>query len=130
MTIRGTAQSFPYQRTTGLLLGLTVLAGMSACRSDEGSSGSSGPGASSGQVLEIKDFAFKPQTLEVPSRSKITVRNSDGAAHTVTADNVSFDTGNIDGGEQREIVAPEPGQIAYKCNIHQYMRGVIRISGS
>ena len=51
--------------------------------------------------------------------------NADGAAHTLTADDGSFDTGNLDGGASATITIDAPGRYAYFCDIHNYMTGVI-----
>nr|MDQ3571104.1 cupredoxin domain-containing protein [Actinomycetota bacterium] len=83
-----------------------------------------------GQTIVIKDFKFEPKTLEVAPGAEVTVKNEDGAAHTVTAGDRSFDTGNIAGSAQKEITVPGAGQVSYRCDIHQYMTGVIQIRGS
>ncbi len=112
-----------------------AVAALAACGNDSGSGGgASGGGASgaggAGQTLVIKDFKYEPATLMVAPGAKITVKNEDGAAHTVTAGDGSFDTGNIEGKAQKEITVSKAGQISYKCDIHQYMTGVIQVSGS
>ena len=61
---------------------------------------------------------------------KVAVKNEDAASHTLTADDHSFDTGNIEGKGQKEITAPRAGRVTFKCDIHQYMTGVIQVSGS
>lgn len=78
--------------------------------------------------LTIKDFAFAPQPLEVPKGTVVKVTNSDDAAHTATADKGTFDTGSLDKGQSKEITLSETGEIAFHCNIHDYMRGVIRVT--
>lgn len=81
-------------------------------------------------MLTIKNFNFQPGALEVPAGARVTVRNEDSATHTVTADDGSFDTGNVDGGATSTFTVPKDGEIPYKCDIHPYMRGVIRVPGS
>ena len=48
-----------------------------------------------------------------------------GAAHTLTADDGSFDTGTLDGGRSARISVDAPGRYRYFCDIHNYMTGVI-----
>ena len=113
----------------------TLVMAFAACGEDGGSSsrsagGGATGGAGAGQTVVIKDFKFEPANLKVASGTKVTVKNEDGAAHTLTADDRSFDTGNIEGNGQKEITASKAGQVTYKCDIHQYMTGVIQVTGS
>lgn len=109
------------------LLALAVLASP-ACTGDGGRTEGGAP--TSAPTLAVKNFAFQPATLEVPAGAVVTVRNEDGAAHTATADEGSFDTGNVAGGATSTFTAPRRGEVPYKCDIHQYMRGVIRVRSS
>ncbi len=110
---------------------LTALAtaGLVACSGDGDSGGGASGEAGGGPTVVIKNFKFEPANLRVAPGAKVTVKNEDGAAHTLTADDRSFDTGNIEGKAQKEITASKAGQVAYKCDIHQYMTGVIQVSG-
>ena len=58
----------------------------------------------------------------------ITWTNDDGFAHTVTADDDSFDSGNLDGGATFEQTFDEAGEFAYHCNIHPQMTGTVSVS--
>ncbi len=74
----------------------------------------------------ISNFAYGPASLTVAPGAKITVMNKDQAPHTVTANDKSFDTGTIAGGQQGEMTAPsKPGSYPYICTIHQYMTGTL-----
>lgn len=120
------------RRWLSLVLGLLGVWLLVACGSEDQAAPAApeaqrGP---SGPSIEIRNFAFAPPTLQVPAGAKITVTNTDSAVHTVTADDGSFDSGNVDGGGTREITAPSAGEVRYKCTIHQYMTGVIRIGSS
>ena len=108
---------------------MAVMAGLAGCGGGKDSGGTTGD-AGSGQTVLIRDFKFEPANLTATPGAKVTVKNEDGAAHTLTADDRSFDTGNIEGKGQKEITAPSTGRVAFKCEIHQYMTGVIRVDGS
>ena len=58
----------------------------------------------------------------------MTVDNGDDTMHTVTADDKSFDTGDIDGGAKGTITIDKPGKYTYHCDIHNYMTGVIEVT--
>lgn len=86
------------------------------------------PAAGSGIV--IRNFSFSPNPLKVAAGAAVQVKDADGTAHTVQADDkASFDTGRIEGGATKSITAPtKPGTYSYHCNIHDYMKGTLVVS--
>ncbi|PYC70172.1 metal-binding protein [Streptomyces tateyamensis] len=85
--------------------------------------------AVSGNRITIKDFQFQPGALTVHPGESITVANQDATAHTVTADDKSFDTKTIAPGASATFTAPaKPGTYPYICTIHQYMHGSLTVS--
>jgi plastocyanin len=87
----------------------------------------SSPAAGAGGVT-IKNFAFHPSPLHAKVGQTITVTNADDTSHTFSADDHSFDTGTIHGGASATVTLTHAGTIAYHCNIHNYMQGVIQVS--
>jgi plastocyanin len=77
-------------------------------------------------AIDIRDFAFAPTELRVAAGTEITWTNRDPAPHTVTADDGSFDSGEIAPGETYSI-ALEAGSVAYACLIHPTMTGTITV---
>jgi plastocyanin len=62
--------------------------------------------------------------------TEIAVSNVDGAQHTLTADDGSFNTGGLDGGATIAITAPDvPGTYSFVCNIHPSMTGSLTVDG-
>jgi plastocyanin len=92
-------------------------------------SGSMAPVAPMGgmQAAEIKQFAFQPKSLEVPVGTTVTWTNGDGASHSVTAVNGSFDSGLFgqDGTFSQKL--DQPGTIAYVCTRHGSMQGEVKV---
>lgn len=84
---------------------------------------------STGNAIEIANFAYSPAELEAAPGAEITVTNQDEAIHTLTAVDKTVDTGNLEKGQSATISAPQSGELAYFCTIHEYMKGVIRVSG-
>jgi plastocyanin len=71
-----------------------------------------------GGTVVIADFAFV--ATEVGAGSVVSVRNDDGATHTVTGD--GFDV-SVDPGATGTFVAPAtPGTYDYVCAIHPSMK--------
>jgi plastocyanin len=59
----------------------------------------------------------------------ITVKNKDSVTHTLSATgDGKFNTGNIKGGTSATFAAPsKAGTYTYMCQIHNYMRGTLRV---
>jgi len=53
--------------------------------------------------------------------------NNDSVAHTVTARDNSFDSGNLSPGDAFQYVFEQPGELKYFCTIHPSMVGKITI---
>lgn len=109
---------------------LAVSMAAGACGGDSDTSGAAEPAADGGgaMTLTIKDFAFSPTELKVPKGTVVKVTNSDDAAHTATADDKSFDTGDLGKGDSKEITLAKEGEITFHCTIHDYMKGVIQVT--
>ena len=82
-------------------------------------------GHSTAHAVTIEGFAFSPAELTVAPGDTITFTNNDGAPHTATALDGSFDTGRLNRGESAEITVASAGSHAYKCNFHPSMTGTI-----
>jgi plastocyanin len=76
--------------------------------------------------IEIKDFAFNPQTLTVKSGEKITWINRDEEPHTVVSVQKQFKKSTaLDTDQQFIITAGAPGTYTYFCSVHPKMTGTI-----
>lgn len=77
--------------------------------------------------ITIEGFAFSGPTV-VDAGSPIEVTNLDSAPHTVTADDGSFDTGDLAQNEVGVIIAPAvAGTYTFFCAIHPSMTGSITV---
>lgn len=90
--------------------------------------GAASAGALSGSVtIEAFDFGAP---IAVGRGASITVTNVDGVAHTLTASDGQFDTGNIGGGASASLTAPSAsGSYAFLCQIHPSMTGTLSVTG-
>ena len=72
---------------------------------------------------QIADFSFgQPRT--VAAGAVVQVSNADAEAHTLTAEDGTFDTGSVDGGTVVSFTAPTvPGTYSFYCDIHPSMTG-------
>lgn len=90
---------------------------------------STAPGAAdlAPAVVNIEDFTFEASTVATPGEV-LTVVNADGVAHTLTADDGTFDTGTIDGRTSATVALPnEPGTYQFFCTIHPSMTSSITV---
>jgi plastocyanin len=79
-------------------------------------------------TIDIANFAFDPEGVEVAVGQEVVWANADDFTHTAQAD--AFDTGDIAAGAASEpIVFDEPGTYSYFCGIHNSMTGTITVTG-
>ena len=85
-------------------------------------------GGSGSKAVEIKNTAFNPATVTVKAGDKVTWTNNDGFAHTVTLDDNSVDSGNLNAGATFDHAFAAVGTFAYRCKIHASMHGTVTVS--
>jgi plastocyanin len=76
--------------------------------------------------IEIKDFAFNPQTITVKSGEKVTWINRDEEPHTIVSVGKQFKKSTaLDTDQEFTITAGAPGTYNYFCSVHPKMTGTI-----
>ncbi len=76
--------------------------------------------------IEIKDFAFNPQTITVKSGEKVTWINRDEEPHTIVSVEKQFKKSTaLDTDQEFTITAGAPGTYNYFCSVHPKMTGII-----
>ena len=76
--------------------------------------------------IEIKDFAFNPQTLTVKSGEKVTWINRDEEPHTIVSVGKQFKKSTaLDTDQEFTITVGAPGTYEYFCSVHPKMTGII-----
>ena len=81
--------------------------------------------ATGGSAVSLINYAFDPTSLSVATGTTVTWTNNDTAAHTVTADDGSFDSGNLPPGQTFTHTFTASGSVAYHCNYHPNMVATI-----
>lgn len=76
-------------------------------------------------AIEIRDFAFSPDTISVTKGTTVTWTNKDSASHTVTAINNEFASGTLNQGQTFSYTFNEARTFEYECSIHTSMRGKV-----
>jgi plastocyanin/uncharacterized membrane protein len=81
------------------------------------------------QTVILKNFQYQPAQLNVKPGDTVTFRNDDIYAHTVTADDGSFNSGLIPSGKTWTLKITKPGTIAYHCIPHPNMKAQLIAAG-
>jgi plastocyanin len=113
---------------TGLLATLLAVIVFISCKKNN--SYGSGSNAPSAAAVSIKNMAFSPGNLSVMTGATVTWTNSDTTIHTVTADDGSFNSGNIAVGATYSRVFSTAGTVSYHCTLHPEMTGKVVVTGT
>jgi len=110
-----------------LLAGLLVALLFTACKKDDNNDGGDdvGDGGTNKTSVRITGFAFSPSTLTIASGVTVTWTNMDDAPHTVTADDNSFTSGDLNKGDTYTHKFTSAGTVAYHCAIHPSMKASV-----
>lgn len=70
------------------------------------------------RTVRIDDLKFDPATRTVKVGTEVTWINRDGATHTVTADNGSFESEDLKTDDEFSFRFTQAGTYEYHCEIH------------
>jgi plastocyanin len=79
-------------------------------------------------TVSIVNMAFTPATITVTAGTTVTWNNNDDMTHTVTADDDSYDSGNIAAGRSFTKTFSVVGTYPYHCTIHPSMTATIVVN--
>ena len=86
----------------------------------------------SGDVnVDIADFAFSPDPLDIAVGTTVTWTNKDSFAHTASATGeasaagIAFDSKNLGSGNSYSYTFAKAGTFTYRCAIHNSMTGTV-----
>ncbi len=83
--------------------------------------------ASAVEPVDIQFEAFSPTPIDVLPSETVEWTNISERAHTVTADDDTFDSGDIEAGDRYERTFDAAGAYAYHCRIHPGMEGEVDV---
>ena len=84
--------------------------------------------ALSGNVeVAIAGFAFDPASLTIKVGTTIKWTNQDTAPHTVTADDKSWGSGDLNKGDSFSYTFNQAGSYAYHCGVHPNMKATVTV---
>ncbi len=73
----------------------------------------------------MEGLRFTPTTIEIETETTVEWKNDDPVIHTVTADDRSFDSGDIGSGATWRYTFGRPGSYPFHCTTHPFMRGTV-----
>jgi plastocyanin len=88
----------------------------------------------SARVVAMDD-AFEPANPQVPVGTTVTFVNEGDNPHTVTADDLSFDSGSLAPGDSFTVTLDDPGRMPFFCEYHGApggfgMAGTVLVGGA
>ena len=80
--------------------------------------------------ISIKSSGYSNANLKISMGSSVTWRNDDSVAHTVTADNGNFDSGDIMAGGTYSYTFPSAGTFTYHDKHNSMATGVVTVTNA
>lgn len=84
----------------------------------------------SAQEILIEGFAYKPATIAINVGDTVTWTNLDGAPHTVSADDDSFNSDTLGQNDTFSHTFNTAGEFSYICDIHPSMMASVTVNDS
>ncbi len=78
-------------------------------------------------VVHIKNFTFGPATLKVRPGTTVEWVNDDAVQHSATADDNSWNSGELGQGKTWTKTFAAPGTYKYYCDDHEFMKAEIDV---
>jgi plastocyanin len=79
--------------------------------------------------VNIVNFGYDPQQINLPVGGTVVWRNSDADPHTATGDAGEWDTGILEQGQTANFTFATAGTYSYFCTVHPEMGGIITVVG-
>lgn len=125
-TVRLRAAALP------LALASAIGLGSAGCGATADGAGAAGPGCTGGETVtvEIPEFAFAPDPVQISACDAVVWLNAHDQAHTSTGTgSQTWTTGDLAPGARSEPVRFEStGSFAYQCALHPFMQGTVEVS--
>ncbi len=72
-------------------------------------------------TVDVVDYLFQPQRVQISVGSTLSFSNSGTIVHTATAQDNSWDTGDIAPGQTSSVTFNSAGTFTYSCTPHPWM---------
>jgi plastocyanin len=85
-------------------------------------------GTGNNKTVAMQNDRYSPGSLTVAKGTTVTWNNNDYTTHTVTADDNSFNSGDITAGRSFTKTFNETGTFPYHCTYHSMMKATIIVN--
>ncbi|MEO6814397.1 MAG: plastocyanin/azurin family copper-binding protein [Ginsengibacter sp.] len=115
--------------TTVLMIALITTSVLFFCSKSSGlyGTGVGNGGGNTPNSISIAYFSFSKTVLSVTTGTKVTWTNNDGAAHTVIADDGTFNSRQISPNSTFSYTFATKGNFPYHCSIHTMMKATVHV---
>jgi plastocyanin len=79
-------------------------------------------------IVAIDKFMFAPAALTVTPGATVTFENRDDMVHSIVGVGGSFRSKALDTGDKFSFTFDKPGEYAYFCGLHPYMKGKVVVA--
>ena len=87
---------------------------------------SSNPTGTNTEKIQIKSFAFSPESLTIKAGTSVEWTNFDSASHTIVGNNgIEINSPQLSKGQTYTTTFTNLGEYNYHCSIHPSMKGKI-----
>ncbi|AZO20740.1 copper-binding protein [Mesorhizobium sp. M1E.F.Ca.ET.045.02.1.1] len=83
------------------------------------------PAYAANHAVQIKGMKFHPAKISAAVGDTVIFTNADAMTHTATAEDGSFDTGQLAKGKSAKVKIAKAGAHAFHCAIHSSMKGTV-----
>lgn len=90
-----------------------------------GSPAGAAPAGAAVVEIDMKEMAFRSDTVRVAPGTVVRWVNRDPVAHTTAADDGAWSSPLVGPGETYSVRLDRPGRYPYYCTLHPFMRGVV-----
>jgi len=81
-------------------------------------------------TVHMQNSAYAPDPVSIAVGQSVQFVNDDDMPHTVTANDKSFDSGNMDAGKTWTYTFTKAGTFTYGCTYHAWMHGTVKVSAA
>ena len=78
--------------------------------------------------LTIDNFTFKPDTISVPTGTKIVWQNNDDIPHSIVETTGKFHSPALDTEDKFSFTFDKAGSYEYFCGLHPHMKGKVVVT--
>jgi plastocyanin len=86
--------------------------------------------AAASNSVTITDFKYEPKSITVSVGDTVVWTNDGPTAHSATADDGTFDTGNLTKGVTGSYKFTKAGKYSYHCTPHPFMKASVTVTGT